>query len=443
LSKKKPRINPDPVEVTVDSLSHDGRGVAHPDGKAIFIDGALPGERIRFQYTVRHRRYDEGRVLEILEPSKDRVTPKCPHFGVCGGCSLQHLAPAAQIAAKQDILLDNLRRIGHVRPEKILAPLQADVWQYRNRARLSARYVRKKESLLVGFREKRSAFVTDMSRCEILNKDVGYRIDTLRDVITSLSIREFIPQIEIAAGDAQTCLIFRVLRSLSVEDTEKLKAFGKACNFTVMVQPDSPDSVYTLNDGVEPLYYDLERWKLRMRFEAPDFTQVNMGLNRRMLGQAIELLNPEPADTVLDLFCGLGNFSLPLARHTGRVVGVEGDATMVRRAGENACLNGIDNVSFHVADLFQTLEKASKPVWLQQPITSVLLDPPRTGALEAVQWLPALKAKRILYVSCNPATLARDAEVLVHQGGYRLTQAGVMDMFPHTAHVEAMALFEY
>lgn len=434
------RLPKDPVEITIDSLSHDGRGVGHVDGKAVFVEGALPGEQVRFCYTARHRRHDEGRAVEVLRPSPDRVEPRCRHFEMCGGCSLQHLSPAAQIAAKQDILLDNLQRIGHVAPARLLEPLQAEVWHYRDKARLSVRYVKKKNSVLVGFREKRSAYVTETERCEVLNVAVGRRIGELRELIESLSVREFIPQIEVAAGEAEICLIFRVLRPLTAKDEVALMKFGEAHGLTMRIQPEGPDSIYTLGEPGKPLHYDLPDRDIRLFFEPGDFTQVNMSVNRRMLALAMTLLNAEQDDTVLDLFCGLGNFSLPLARRVKQVVGIEGEATMVTRATENARANGIGNAEFYAADLFQNPGDSG---WLARSYTKVLLDPPRSGASEVVEWLPRkLRPQKIVYVSCNPATLARDADVLVNRYGYRLQDAGVMDMFPHTAHVEAIALFE-
>jgi 23S rRNA (uracil1939-C5)-methyltransferase len=434
------RLPKDPVEITIDSLSHDGRGVGHVDGKAVFVEGALPGEHVRFCYTARHRRFDEGRVVEVMQPSSDRVAPRCRHFEMCGGCSLQHLSPAAQIAAKQDILLDNLQRIGHVSPARLLEPLQAEVWHYRDKARLSVRYVKKKGSVLVGFREKRSAYVTETEQCEVLNAAIGQRIRDLRELIESLTVREFVPQVEVAAGDGEICLIFRILRPLTAEDKAALSKFGGTHGFTINIQPEGPDSIYTLEGPDRRLHYDLPDWDVRLFFEPGDFTQVNMSVNRRMLALAMGLLSAEPDDIVLDLFCGLGNFSLPLARRVKQVVGVEGDVAMVTRAVENARANGIDNAEFHPADLFLEPGDAG---WLAKPYTKVLLDPPRTGASEVVQWLPRkLRPQKIVYVSCNPATLARDADILVNGHGYRLEAAGAMDMFPHTAHVEAIALFE-
>ncbi|HEX7028958.1 MAG TPA: 23S rRNA (uracil(1939)-C(5))-methyltransferase RlmD [Gammaproteobacteria bacterium] len=435
------RLPKDPVEITIDSLSHDGRGVGHVDGKAVFVEGALPGEQVRFCYTARHRRYDEGRVVDVVKSSPDRVEPRCKHFQMCGGCSLQHLSPMAQILAKQDILLDNLQRIGHVVPARVLEPLQAEVWHYRDKARLSVRYVKKKNSVLVGFREKRSSYVTETEQCEVLNGAVGRRIAELRALIESLSIREFIPQVEVAAGDAEVCLIFRILQPLPAEDESVLMKFGEKHGFTMRIQPEGPDSIYTLGDLSRPLHYNLPDWGIRVFFGPGDFTQVNMSVNRRMLSLAMSLLDVEQDDTVLDLFCGLGNFSLPLARRVKHVVGIEGEASMVARAAENARANSIENAQFYAADLFQDPPGASG--WLANPYTKVLLDPPRSGAYEVVQWLPRkLLPHKIVYVSCNPATLARDADILVNHHGYRLRDAGVMDMFPHTAHVEAIALFE-
>ncbi len=436
---RKKRLPVEPVEITIESLSHDGRGAGRLDGKAVFVEGALPGERVRFIYTGRRRHYDEGKVEAVIEASPNRVIPRCAHFERCGGCSLQHLEAGAQIQAKQSVLLDNLQRIGKVNPQHLLDPLQADIWQYRQKARLGVRFVPKKAKVLIGFREKRSSFITETQRCEILCESVGENIEALSDLIDSLSIKASIPQIEVAAGEMQTCLIFRVLEPVSQDDLSKFKIFGEQHGFMVMLQPGGPDTVYPVVNDSSNLYYDLPEQDLRLSFKPQDFTQVNSSINRRMISQALDLLDLQSDDRVLDLFCGLGNFTLPIARQVEAVVGVEGDAEMVRRAAGNADANGVTNVRFYQADLF---EEPQKEPWRMESYHKVLLDPPRSGAEAVVSWLAGTQnLQTILYVSCNPATLARDAGILVEQGGYTLCHAGVMDMFPHTAHVEAMAVF--
>jgi 23S rRNA (uracil1939-C5)-methyltransferase len=431
--------------IDIDSLSHDGRGVGRYQGKAVFVDGALPGERVEFAYTATHRSYDEGRSMNILQASAEREAPKCRHFDICGGCSLQHLAPAAQIRFKQTILLENLKRIGKVEPVAILPALQAEVWGYRHKARLGVRHVAKKGKAVVGFREKRTAFLTDTSSCEVLHPAVGQHIAELSSLVSALSIFDAVPQIEVAAGDQRVCLIVRILRPLTEEDKAALCAFGQSKGFDICIQPQGPDSVYVLYAAdQEPLHYRLQHRgrEIRIDFQAQDFTQVHLSLNRKMVAQALTELALEPQERVLDLFCGLGNFSMPMALEAGHVVGVEGAVEMTRRAADNARSNGITNIEFYTADLFQP---SAQSAWVQSgPFDKMLLDPPRAGAQEVLTAFPKLKLRpaRIVYVSCNPATLARDAAILVHEAGYRLIKAGVMDMFPHTAHVEAMAVFE-
>ncbi len=434
---RRRKIPTEPVDIDIESLSHDGRGVGRIEGKAVFVDGALPGERVRLQYTSRRRKFDEGKTLEVLTASADRVAAKCPHFAACGGCSLQHLSTEAQIKAKESILLENLTRIGSVEPTTLLPALQKTTWAYRTKARLGLRYVPKKGKVLIGFREKRSSFITDAERCDILHSSVGERFTELAGLVESLSIKQFVPQIEVAVGDAQTCLIFRVLEPLSDSDTASLRAFGEQHQLCIQVQPGGPDSIYSLGEAPD-LYYRLEPQGIRVTFQSQDFTQVNPDLNQAMIQQALALMALDKQDKVLDLFCGLGNFSMPLAQHAGEVIGVEGEQAMVQRATQNAQDNGIDNIRFYAADLFEPQQDAA---WMQQHYTKVLLDPPRSGAEEIIHGLKHLKPQLILYVSCNPATLARDAGILVNQYGYELQKAGAMDMFPHTAHVEAMALF--
>lgn len=427
----------EPVLAHVESLSHDGRGVAHIDGKAVFIEGALPGEGVLFTYVVQRKRYDEGMVAQVLKSSPQRVTPRCTHFNICGGCSLQHMEAVAQIEAKQQVMLDNLRQIGRVEPEQVLPPLRGPHWGYRRRARLGVKFVIKKDRLLVGFREKRSALLADLDHCEVLHPSVGERLPELRALIAGLESYNCIPQIEVAVGDEATALVFRNLAALSGPDLEKVQQFGEAHGMQIYLQPAGPESVTLIWPAAASLSYRLPDYGLELFFSPTDFMQVNGEINRAMIASVIGLLDLKPQERVLDLFCGLGNFTLPLARHAGHVTGVEGDAKLVQRAKDNARHNGIHNAEFYAADLSQDL--AQQP-WAEQRFDKILLDPPRTGALEIVRQLPLFGASRIVYVSCNPATLARDAQELV-QRGYRLLSAGVMDMFPHTTHVESIALF--
>ena len=424
----------------VGDLTHDGLGVARVEGKVVFIDGALPGEEVRFRVTRNRGRFDEGEVTEVLTPSPDRVEPRCPHFGVCGGCSLQHLAPDAQVRFKQGRLLESLVHIGRVEPAEVLPPLTGPVWGYRRKARLSVEYLRREARLALGFRERRSQRVAALTRCEVLAPLIGERLETLRGVLESLSVRQQIPQVEVGAGDLDTALVVRHLKPLGEADGQRLAAFGEEHGLQVFAQPRGPNSVTPLWPfDPRPLTYRLSPWDVELRFRPTDFTQVNAGINAGMVRLALDLLDAGPTDRVLELFCGLGNFTLPLARQAGHVVGVEGDPALVARARGNADLNGIDNVEFHTADLTQAVAGGS---WLEPPADRLLLDPPRSGALEVIRGLKAPLPVRIVYVSCNPETLARDAHELVHLHGYRLARAGVMDMFPHTAHVEAIALFD-
>jgi 23S rRNA (uracil1939-C5)-methyltransferase len=411
--------------------------LTHIAGKAVFVDGALPGERVRFRYTRIQRRFDEATTVEVLNAAPDRVVPKCPHFSVCGGCSLQHLDAAAQIAMKQNSLADLFHRIGKVTPTLWLPPLVAEHWGYRRKARLGVRHVNKKGRTLVGFRERSSGYLADLTRCAVLHPSIGERLLELAAAIEQLSIREQVPQIEMAVGDAATVLVLRVLEPPSAADVALLLELGAREHWHIYLQDGGVDSICPLPGQAVALHYALPQYRLRLEFEPHDFTQVNMELNRLMVTRALELLALQAEDTVLDLFCGLGNFTLPLAQQAKRVVGVEGDAGLVARAQANATRNGIDNAQFYVANLDGAL--AQHP-WLQEHFNVALLDPPRSGALAVLDALPRLGIERILYVSCNPATLARDAEHLVHRLGYELDAAGVMDMFPHTAHVESMAL---
>lgn len=427
------------LELRIADLSHDGRGVARLDGKAIFVDGALAGEQVLAKRTARHKQYDEAEVLAVLEPSPQRVAPRCAHYGVCGGCSLQHLDPAAQIAAKQETLLENLRRIGHVTPERVLPALSGEPWGYRRRARLSAKLVEKKGRVLVGFRERNGRYVADIQRCEVLHPSVGPRVGELAELVASLVEARHIAQIEVSVGDAVTALIFRNLVELGDEDRAKLRAYAERTGLAVLLQSGGPDTVRPLYPTEIRLSYRLPHFDLELAFEPLDFVQVNGAMNERMIEHAIDLLAPRAEDHVLDLFCGLGNFTLPLARKAARVVGVEGDVGLIARARENAARNGLGNCEFHVADLAGA--HADAP-WAKHDYDAILLDPARAGAEAVLNYLPRQATRRVVYVSCHPGSLARDAGILVARHGFTLRAAGVMDMFPHTAHVESVALFE-
>ncbi len=443
----------EPVKTTIDSLAHDGRGVAHIDDKAVFIDGALPGEEVMFVYTGKRKSYDEGKVEQVLTASPDRVEAKCKHFGTCGGCSLQHLDPEKQILAKQDILLENFSRIGKVQPETILPPVTGPHWGYRRKARLGVKYVRKKERVLVGFREKRNPFLADINQCEVLHPSVGLIIDELAGLIGSMEAYDRIAQIEVAVADKATGLVFRNMEPLSEKDLKALTDFCMQRKLYFYLQPAGPDSVKLIwpdhanvnisVDGSESqrpaLSYRLDAHDTELWFEPTDFTQVNSEINQKMLDLALELLDLKKTDRVLDLFCGIGNFSLVLARYAASVVAVEAELKMVRRAEMNAACNNIENVNFYVSDLYAEL---GKPEWAAQQYDKVLLDPPRSGALEVLDLVASLNPEKIVYVSCHPGSLARDAGELVNKYGYSLVKAGVMDMFPHTAHVESIALFQ-
>ena len=441
MRKRSQRPSPVPVSATIEKFSHDGRGIARIEGKTTFIDGALPEEEVTFQYTLKKRDYDEGSVLSIEKPSPQRVEPHCPHYELCGGCSLQHLDGKAQIFEKQSLLLDVLARVGHCQPETVLPPLTSTLWNYRNKARLSVRYVEKKQATLVGFREKKNPrYITEIGQCPVLNKQVDAELIHLRELIDSLDDSHCIAQIEVAAGDTDIALIFRNLSILSPDDEEKLRQYSNRTNFRIYLQPAGPDSVYLFHPDNADTYltYGLPEHGIEFQFLPTDFTQVNAGLNRLMVTQALNLLALESHDVVLDLFCGLGNFSLPMAKLSATVVGVEGSDAMVERASMNARANGISNTEFFCANL----EDESALTGLSHHhFNKILLDPPRTGAMEIVKQMNKINPQRIVYVSCNPATLARDADILVHQHGYRMISAGVMDMFPHTSHVESIALF--
>ena len=427
--------------VQVESLDHEGRGIAHADGKVIFIEGALTGERVTYSSYRKKPSYEKAQVGQILKQSFMRVEPKCAHFGVCGGCSMQHLEASAQVAAKQRVLEDNMERIGKTKAEVILPPIYGLIWGYRQRARLSVRHVLKKGKTLVGFREKNGKYVADMRHCEILTPKIASLLPLLGELNESFAVRDALPQIEVAVGERVDVLVLRILQALSPADEAAIKQFADTHKVQFWLQTKGPETVapfYPLD--APPLTYSLPEFGITMPFAPTEFTQVNSEMNRLMVSRAMRLLAPQPGERIADFFCGLGNFTLPIARSGAQVVGIEGSAALVRRAEQNAAYNGLSaNAQFMAMNLFEIDETALAQ---HGHFDKMLIDPPRDGAIELVKALGADAPRRIVYVSCSPSTLARDVEVLVHQKGYALKAAGVMNMFPHTSHVESIALFE-
>ena len=426
--------------VEIESLDYEGHGVARIEGKVTFVDGALPGERAEIAVYRKHAKYNSANALTILRSSPQRTTPRCRYFGRCGGCSMQHLEASAQVAAKQRVLEENLARIGKVTPDIILPALHGPAWGYRHRARMSSRLVDKKGGVLVGFHEKRSSFITDMASCEILTPDVSALIQPLRELIVRLSNAAKTPQIEIAVGEHITVLVFRLLEPWDEADAIQVRAFAERHGVQIWEQRKGPDTVRPFWPLVAPeLSYSLPEFDLVMPFRPTEFTQVNTAINRSLVSRAMRLLQPQAGERIADLFCGLGNFTLPIARSGAHVLGIEASPELVARARENAIRNRLANVEFAVDNLFETSPEKFAALGC---FDKLLIDPPRTGAIELAKALPDLGGpRRIVYVSCDPATLARDAEVLCHVKGYRLAAAGVANMFPHTAHVESIALF--
>ncbi len=429
-------------------LAHDGRGIARIDGKAVFVDGALPGERVRLRVLRRRRNLDEAGLVDVLRPSADRVAPRCAHFGVCGGCALQHMAPAAQLAAKQRQLLENLERIGQVSPGRVLPAVEGPVWGYRRRARLGVKFVYKKGRVLAGFREREKPYLADIQRCEILSEPMASLPAELAAVVETLSIREEIAQVELAFGDQVSALVFRVLKPPTEADLAQLEAFGAKLGAQIFLQSGGVESVRPLRADYPPLRYQVVAGEpgaqpadaaIDIEFGPLDFIQVNQEINLKLIAAAEALLAPTPSDRILDLFCGLGNFTLPLARHASQVIGVEGDLGLVAKARANGQRQAIANALFHADNLF---EPAGCGEWALKPYDLVLLDPPRAGAIEILGHMAHWRPRRVVYISCHPGSLARDAGILVKTHGFRLAGAGVLDMFPHTAHVESIAVFE-
>ena len=439
---------------SIESLDQEGRGVTHVEGKTIFIDGALPGEKVTFKSVRIKPSYEVANVVQVLKKSNQRVAPKCPHFGLCGGCKLQHLEVSAQVATKQRLLENDLWHIGKVKPQTMLTPLYGPAWGYRHKARLSVKYVEKKQRVLVGFNEKATRYVADMNSCEVLVPEVSALIAPLQSMIMQLSIRDKLPQIEVAVGEADLTasaglasnqpaivLIFRIMEVLNAKDELLLKAFAEFNQVNIWTQSKGPETIKPFwPQNSAALKYSLPEFNLVYPFKPNEFTQVNPLINQVMIRRAMQLLQPKSHEKIADFFCGIGNFSLPIARSGAQVLGLEGLANLVDRANESAALNNIDNAKFDVADLFKMTDDTLTNLG---HFDKWLIDPPRDGAFELIKSInPINRPQRIVYVSCNPATLARDAGVLVTEKGYTLKAAGVINMFTHTAHVESIALFE-
>lgn len=436
--RKRKKIPTDLVTANITHLNHEGRGVAHINGKTTFIFNALAHETVEFKYTQLHRQYDEGVATHILTASPDRVTPPCPHFGVCGGCSLQHMHHEAQRKHKEAILLEHFQHQAQCKPHTLLPPLYANTLGYRRRARLSVRFVPKKEAVLVGFRERGTSYVAQITTCAVLHPSVGLKIKALSDLFMQCEMKAHIAQIEIAVGDQATAIVIRHLAELPANDINRLIAFAKDNTLQLYFQPKGPDSIHPVYPAnPDPLFYAIPKYDLKLFFKPSQFTQINHDINLQMIDRAITLLDLQKTDRVLDLFCGIGNFSLPIATQCHHVVGVEGSSAAIEQAKINASENKLPNTDFFTQDLSIDFSHAA---WANQPYDKLLLDPARTGAIELLPYLAVWKPKRIVYISCNPITLARDTKIIL-ENGYRLEQAGIMDMFPHTDHIEAIALF--
>jgi 23S rRNA (uracil1939-C5)-methyltransferase len=446
-----------PVEtfqVEIESLDQEGRGVGHRDGKAVFVEGALPGEIAHYERRRNKASYETGRVIAVGRRSWLRTEPRCPHFGLqpgaCGGCSMQHVEARAQVAIKQRVLEDSLWHIGRLRPQQMLRPIAGPAWAYRQRARLSVRDVVKKSGVLVGFHERSSSYVADMRRCDVLPARVSALLPALRGLVESLSLRNRLPQIELAvahhAGSEQIVLVLRVLQDPTAEDRQRLLSFAARHGIEFWLQPGGPQTAVPLTDA-QPggLQLELPEFGVTLPFGPTDFTQVNHDVNRTLVARAVRLLAPAPGERVVDFFCGLGNFTLPLATRAAKVLGIEGSAALVERARAAAAANGLsDNASFAVRNLFEWTDNDWQQLLRDGPVDRVLIDPPREGAQALVRALSLASAppRRVVYVSCNPATLARDCAIMVHEGQWMLRAAGVVNMFPHTSHVESMAVLE-
>ncbi len=435
--KRRSRQRPEPATVRIEAMSHEGRGITNINGKTVFVFGALQNELVKIQVEKTSRKFDQATTLEVLEAAPERIEAKCEAFERCGGCSLQHLSNRSQIEFKQKTLLDMMQHAG-VKAKRIIEPLRANSWGYRRKARLGVKFVRKKDRVLVGFRERNSPFLADMSQCEVLIPRVGHHLTDLAKLIESLEVRESIPQIEVAADDVNIQLVIRHLVALPDTDRDKLIRFAQQSGLWFQLQSAGPDSIVNLYPDDQALYFLPEaNGDIRINFTAVDFVQVNNEINQKMVRQALDFLDLQAEDRVLDLFCGLGNFTLPMARRCQAVIGVEGDATMVKRAKNNAHDHHIENTEYYVADLTQI--DCDWP-WMRQTYDKILLDPPRSGAMEIAEQIGRFKAQTIVYISCQPSSLVRDSQIICNSG-YKLAKLGVMDMFPQTAHVESMAVF--
>jgi 23S rRNA (uracil1939-C5)-methyltransferase len=436
LSRRPAGARREPVEVTIDTLSHEGRGVGRLNGKAIFVHGALPGERVLARILRRRGRFDEAETVAVIEPSEARIEPTCPHFGICGGCSLQHMSEDHQLRHKQAVLLELLEHHAGCQPQKIAQPIRGPQWKYRRKARLGVKLVEAKGGIIVGFRERAKPYVTDCSTCDILDPRVGEYLPTLRALIQSLSIAGRIPQIEIALADDTAALIVRHLDPLGDDDRVALSKFAISEKFDIYLQSGGPETIVPLREFATPLVYRID--DIGMHFGPNDFIQVNAVVNEQLVTRALEYLQPQADDCVADLFCGIGNFSLPLARGTAEVIGIEGDRALIERAEYNARINRLTNCDFRTADLADPKTIAAMALGRTNKL---LLDPPRSGAADLIEGLKFSSIERLVYVSCNPVTFARDCALLRQRHGYRLLECGILDMFPQTAHFESISLF--
>lgn len=429
--------------IDIESLSHDAKGVGRDEnGKVVFIDLALPGETVSYRKLRGRKKYNFAETVEVIKASEHRVEAKCIEFGQCGGCALQHLQTDQQILAKQEQLQENLQKLAHIAPEEWLQPLVADHWGYRRRARIGIKNVPKKGGVIVGFRERNSSFIHPMRSCEVLHSNVETLVQPLRDLVETLTIPDKIPQVEATVSDNATVFILRHLEAFQQSDLDALKSFAKQHDIQLFLQPGNLKTVHPLYpQKPDALYYEYRDFPVRIEFLPIDFIQVNASINNLLVSRAVEYLDIQSDDVILDLFCGVGNFTLPIATKASSVVGVEGDAGLVKRAKHNTDINSMDNLEFYMHDLFREDMFETKPEWLRKDYSKIVIDPPRSGALEIVKNIEYFDVPKIVYVSCNPATLARDTDILVNQKGYKLQKAGVIDMFPHTAHVESIAVF--
>lgn len=439
--RKEPQANLEVFPTAyIKSLSHDGRGIASIQNKTIFISGALPDEIVHYKIIKKHKQFDEGQLVHVVHASKDRFIPRCEHFGTCGGCALQHMTTDQQLKLKQETLLEQLKHFGQVVPNAVLPPLSGEAFNYRHKARLSVKFVIKKNKVLVGFREKSSRYIAELNHCPVLHPSVGEKLNALSELVASLECYQSIPQIEVAVGDTSRALVIRHLQALPQKDEDLLRKFGEEQQFDLYLQPKAHPPLIKLwpKDLSHRLRYQSPDHQIEFLFHPLDFTQVNLEINKKMVNQALDCLALQSQDTVLDLFCGIGNLTLPIARYAKEVIGVEGNQDMIDRAYENAKHNQINNAKFLAADLSQ----CENHPWRQSHYDKIVLDPPRSGSKEILPFIAQLKAKKIVYISCNPATLARDAGILTNQYAYRLHKIGIINMFPHTAHIETMAVFE-